>query len=131
MIWMLKNYDEKEWILGHRIEARMINNAEYPYIRSFRFWTWGEWEHGIFFKRSRNSSNVIVFLDLRTGNINPVECPVSQKGVHTSIFSYTSGLLSLKNYGNLIPLKRCGKPDEAEADRRSCNPFFNIWHNFY
>ncbi|CAN6715313.1 unnamed protein product [Malus baccata var. baccata] len=106
-IWMLKNYDEKE----------MFNNAEYPYRRSFGLWNWGEWEHGIFFKRSRNSSSVVVFLYLRTGNINPL----------------SGGLLSLKNYGNLIPLKRYGKPDEAEAeaDRWSCNPFFNIWHNFY
>ncbi|XP_068317204.1 F-box/kelch-repeat protein At3g06240-like [Pyrus communis] len=124
-IWMLKNYDEKEWVLGHRIEARMIN-AECRY-RSYRLWTCCEWEHGIFFKRSRKSNSTVVLLDLRTVCIHRVKCPIYQKGLYTSIFSYTSSLISLKCYGNLIPLKRYGKPIEAEESRRS-GSFMNIWH---
>ncbi|XP_070676373.1 F-box/kelch-repeat protein At3g06240-like [Malus domestica] len=49
-IWMLKNYDEKGWILGYRIEGSTLR-AESPY-KSFRLWTCSEWEHGILFKKS-------------------------------------------------------------------------------
>lgn len=95
---MLNNYDEKEWIFSYRIDGSAFI-AACPY-RSFRFWTCGEWEHGIFFKKSDCTTPDVIFLDLRSASINCVECPVSKRGLHTSVLSYTGGLISLRSYGN-------------------------------
>lgn len=115
-IWMLNNYDEKEWIFSYRIDGSALI-AACPY-RSFRFWTCGEWEHGIFFKKSDCTTPDVIFLDLRSASINCVECPVSKRGLHTSVLSYTSGLISLRSYGNLV---------EPKTSSRDLNAFSNLW----
>ncbi|CAN6555888.1 unnamed protein product [Malus baccata var. baccata] len=83
-VWMLKNYDTKEWRLDYKIE-----NAIY----------------GIFFTKSQKmpeSIRITIFVDFRCGSISHVNLFPPKRLWNTSILSYNGTLMSLKNYGKLV-----------------------------
>ncbi|KAM5549593.1 F-box protein [Rosa sericea] len=103
-IWVLKNYEVKEWVREYCTEIKF----GFPYFMG----SYGEWEHGIFFKDaiSRGFQNraSAMFLDLRGSSVQVelVKCPITLMQNWT-IISYTGSLVSLKHYGNLIEAEAC------------------------
>ncbi|XP_062005595.1 F-box/kelch-repeat protein At3g06240-like [Rosa rugosa] len=82
-IWVLKNYDKKEWTRDYNINNKPFDGSCH------------EWEHGIFFK----ASTYTVFLDLNCFSVNYI---TYEYGEYPTILSYTRSLVSLKEYGNLV-----------------------------
>ncbi|PRQ41718.1 putative F-box domain-containing protein [Rosa chinensis] len=106
-IWVLKNYDKKEWALDYTINMKTFVGRPRGTLLK-----WGEWENGIF----TIQSGVCYFVDLRRGSMKGVKLPPSimnynlwtAEQYEQSIFSYTGSMVSLKNYGNLIEAARPG-----------------------
>lgn len=94
-IWMLKDYDKKEWTRDYSINLEMPPNL-HPKFGATDF-TCDQWEHGIFFKNFRQIPTF--FLDLRCLSICPV---IFGSGDFTNLFSYTGSLISLKDYRNSV-----------------------------
>ncbi|XP_068341600.1 putative F-box protein At1g46984 [Pyrus communis] len=102
-IWMLKNYERKEWTREHTIDLLVHGRTLEDYSRIAGC---GQWEHGIFFLDSRRNA---LFFDLRCDSIKDVTYPVLYRrprspvvNIVPSIHSCTPGLISLKHYGNVI-----------------------------
>nr|XP_008388904.2 putative F-box protein At3g21120 [Malus domestica] len=102
-IWMLKNYERKEWTREYAIDLRVHGRTLEDYSRIAGC---GQWEHGIFFLDSRRNA---LFFDVRCDSIKdvtyPMLCPRPRSPVVNivpSIHSCTPGLISLKHYGNVI-----------------------------
>ncbi|XP_004298584.1 PREDICTED: F-box protein CPR30-like [Fragaria vesca subsp. vesca] len=80
-IWVLKDYDKKEWTRDY-----IINSKHFSIHGSCH-----EWEHGIFFDTNMDT----VFVDLNCFSVNRIK-------YRATILSYTWSLVSLKEYGNLV-----------------------------
>ncbi|KAL6189844.1 hypothetical protein ACLB2K_036245 [Fragaria x ananassa] len=80
-IWVLKDYDKKEWTRDY-----IINCERFSIHGSCH-----EWEHGIFFDTNMDT----VFVDLNCFSVNRIK-------YRATILSYTRSLVSLKEYGNLV-----------------------------
>ncbi|KAK9951471.1 hypothetical protein M0R45_006912 [Rubus argutus] len=115
-IWVLKDYDKKEWTRDYTINIEMI--GLHPNFRSIDI-ICGEWEHGIFLKNMRRCPTYF-FLDL-----NRVSMKIATFGGEDicRIYSYTKSLISLKDYGNILEaetgsgsLKCFGQLIEGEAE---------------
>lgn len=93
-IWVLKNYDTKEWSLEYKIDNATVRGELINL-------TCCEWEHGIFFTSQKitESHKITVFVDLRSGSMNHVKLFPRKRFRITSILSYTGTLMSLKDYG--------------------------------
>lgn len=114
-IWVLKDYDKKEWTRDYSIDLEMPPNL-HPKFGGMDF-TCDQWEHGIFFKNFRHIPTF--FLDLRCLSICPV---IFGSGDFTDVLSYTGSLISLKDHRNSVEaetgtgsLKSYGKLIEGEA----------------
>ncbi|KAK9920170.1 hypothetical protein M0R45_028729 [Rubus argutus] len=109
-IWMLKDYDKKEWTLNYSLNIEMFDlRKEFG-----RLWevTCGEWEHGIYFKSFEKTPAFL--LDLRCGSMNPITCG---SGNRTKILSYTGSLICLKDYDTGV---------EAEQSIESLKSYVNL-----
>ncbi|KAM5577853.1 F-box/kelch-repeat protein [Rosa sericea] len=114
-IWVLKDYDKKEWARDYSIDIK-----NFDLVRQFGLLikvTCGQWEHGIYFKNFDKIPTF--FLDLRCYSMNTITCG---SGDHTKILSYTGSLISLKDYENSVgaensteSLKSYGNLIEEEA----------------
>ncbi|CAN6693559.1 unnamed protein product [Malus baccata var. baccata] len=97
-VWVLKNYDTKEWRLDYKIENAIVR-GELINV------TCCEWEYGIFFTKSQEmpkSIRITIFVDFRCGSISHVNLFPPKRIWNTSILSYNGTLMSLKNYGKLV-----------------------------
>lgn len=94
-IWVLKNYENKQWTLDCTME---IEKLETQPEFGFMYASCGEWEHGIFYKEGF-ARNTTLFLDLRRNDANRVIRQRECDG-YTNIFSYTQSLISLKDYAS-------------------------------
>ncbi|XP_062005596.1 F-box protein At4g22390-like [Rosa rugosa] len=92
-IWVLKDYDRKEWTQDYTLNCKMFHKLLWNF--GLRDITCGEWKHGMFFK----SHSYMFFLDLNCFSINRM---AFGNGFYTNILSYTSSLISLKDYCNLV-----------------------------
>lgn len=102
-IWVLKNYEKKEWALDHKIDNKMF------FVRSLRsIETCGEWEYGIFLTDEYKSMRYIL-----PGTFTRR----SQSNVKLSIRSYTKSLISLETYGNLVERRVCGETAKTKTWR--------------
>ncbi|XP_008242325.1 PREDICTED: F-box protein At1g52490-like [Prunus mume] len=120
-IWVLKNYEKKEWALDYKIDNEMLPNGS-P-LNSIE--SCGELEHGIFFTEMKDPL-MFYFWDIRYKSIKyitgaklfPDMFSYDNLYYHLwgrrrqwrpfiSIFSCTRGLISLKTYGNLVERRVC------------------------
>ncbi|KAM5560805.1 F-box protein [Rosa sericea] len=92
-IWVLKDYDRKEWTQDYTLTCKLFHDLLWNF--GLRYVTCGEWKHGMFLK----SHAYMFFLDLNCFSINRMTFGC---GFCTNIFSYTSSLISLKDYCNLV-----------------------------
>ncbi|KAJ4705873.1 F-box protein [Melia azedarach] len=105
-IWVLKDYENKEWAREYRIStqvwAREQDNT--CVIRSdLCFWenknfSVGVCSNGLFLEAYSYSRIFVV--DLITNRIWYMECPKSYRSFGRTLFSYTGSVLSLRNFGN-------------------------------
>ncbi|CAL9027355.1 unnamed protein product [Prunus brigantina] len=110
-IWMLKNYEKKEWELDYKIDKKMFPID----LRSIK--TCGEWEHGIFLTDSFRG--MFYFWDVRDKSIKYIKAKALLPGIfiydtlhylhrtewrqtRLRIFRYTNSMISLKTFGNLV-----------------------------
>ncbi|KAM5560682.1 F-box/kelch-repeat protein [Rosa sericea] len=105
-MWVLNNYDTKDWALDYSIDIRMF--LEHGQLSKLIYsHSCGEWEHGIIFmdKLGRESS----FLDLgRTSMEHITLHTIFTCGSSLSpmkIVGYTGSFISLKDYGQLVRLE--------------------------
>ncbi|XP_062006400.1 F-box/kelch-repeat protein At3g06240-like isoform X2 [Rosa rugosa] len=109
-IWLMKDYEKKEWTRDYNISIEMFDlRNEFEMLTDV---TCDEWEHGIFFKNFENTP--AFFLDLRSALMNLVRC---ERGIRTKIFSYTRSFISLKDYDILV---------EAEQGIERCKSYVNL-----
>ncbi|TQD87536.1 hypothetical protein C1H46_026953 [Malus baccata] len=96
-VWVLKNYDTKEWRLDYKIEKATVR-GELINV------TCCEWEYGIFFTSQGmpESRRITIFVDFRCGSISHVNLFPPKRLLNTSILSYNGTLMSLKSYGKLV-----------------------------
>lgn len=98
-IWGLKNYNKKEWVLNYKIDMK------HPF-RNLHLSACGEWEHGIYFQDTcyDHTNRSAFFLDLTCTSMNLAKLEGSK--YYKRIFSCTEGLISLKNYEDLVEAKK-------------------------
>lgn len=96
-VWVLKNYDKKEWRLDYKIENATVRGKLINV-------TCCEWEYGIFFTSQEmpESNRITIFVDFRCGSISHVNLFPPKRLLDTSILSYNGTLMSLKSYGKLV-----------------------------
>lgn len=97
-IWVMKDYNKKEWTLEYNINLQMLEPDLQKKIRATTYC--GEWENGIFFILDPTS----FFFDLRHVPVDCVECPIETKSWRRfgRILSLKRSLISLNKFGNLI-----------------------------
>ncbi|BFG31988.1 hypothetical protein CerSpe_182620 [Prunus speciosa] len=118
-IWVLKNYEKKEWALDYKIDNEMLPRGS-P-LKSIE--SCGELEHGIFFTDAYPL--MFYFWDIRYKSIKYIRGDTLFPDMFSydnlyyhlwgrrrwqprlSIFSCTRGLISLKTYGNLVERRVC------------------------
>lgn len=115
MIWVLKNYDTKEWELKYSISSFRACFVPEPGLwpKLLNSHTCGEWEYGIFFMDKLGEESF--FLDLRPAllilkalrKILTFGC--SSKPV--KIVSYARSFMSLKDYGQLVKFQTIAHKD--------------------
>lgn len=112
-IWVLKDYDKKEWRRAYNLNIEMFDLRK-QFGMKWHHWyvSCGEWEHGIFFKNFEKIPTF--FLDLRCGSMNPATCG---SGYRTKILSYTGSLICLRDYDSLV---------EAILSNRSMKSYGNL-----
>ncbi|VVA10195.1 PREDICTED: F-box [Prunus dulcis] len=117
-IWVLRNYEKKEWALDYKIDNKMFFGRS---LRSIE--TCGEWEHGIFL--TEKYPIIFYFWDMRYKSMRYINHEKLLPGIFSyyhlpgtrrsqlklklSILSYTKSLISSETYGNLVERRVCSK----------------------
>lgn len=111
-IWMLKDYQKKEWIREYKISTQVWERGPYkwargpynipPRVANFRFWgssDMGACSQGLVFAESFGHCKVV---DLQNKCIWDMKLPEGYNESDRRTFSYTGSILSLRNFGNPI-----------------------------
>lgn len=117
-IWVLKNYETKEWATA---PDHSIGIGAYVATKRYRLWPRlfaHEWEHGIFFMDELGEN--VFFSDLRGGcNKFPTgSCSRKRTRAYVEIVGYAWSFMSLKHYGQLEV------EDVAEVEKYQMLPSF-------
>ncbi|KAB1226609.1 hypothetical protein CJ030_MR1G023380 [Morella rubra] len=128
-IWVMKDYEKKEWAKEYRINIEVWVQELHPQWRPKHVFFVGAWEHGFYFDMGGND---LFFYNLKTDCLRYVHCPAlkaeeSCSKSDTRVYSYKGNLVSLGNYGNLMVEGRIGpgtSTNTCDLNTAGLNCFF-------